>query len=51
MAVEPFAGHAAAVVNAASLLFKGIVVRQDHAALACGHELAGLEAEGTRGSI
>ena len=51
VAVEPLAGHTAAVVNAARLFFKRIVVRQDHAAFASGHELARLEAERPRSSM
>src|SRR5947209_11989193 len=50
MAVEPLAGHAAAVVNGASLALEGIVIREDDAALTGRDQLAGLEAERCRGS-
>src|SRR4051812_28765466 len=48
MTVEPFAGHAAAVVHRARLHFELVVVGDNHAAFAGCDQLAGLETEGTR---
>src|SRR5579862_5978361 len=45
MAVEPLAGHAAAVVHGAGLALKFIVIGNDHSAFAGGHQLACLKAE------
>src|SRR6476469_8206224 len=45
MAVEPFAGHASAIVEGTSLALEIIIVRDDDAAFAGRHQLAGLEAE------
>src|SRR5437899_9902507 len=36
MAVEPLAGHAPAIVNAARLLLKRVIIRDDDAAFASG---------------
>src|ERR1051326_3109332 len=45
MAVEPLAGHAAAIVDRPRQPFDGIVVCEDHSSFTRGHQLAGLEAE------
>src|SRR5438045_9175383 len=50
MAIEPFAGHAAAVVHRARLHFELVVVGDDHAAFAGCDQLAGLETEGAGGA-
>src|SRR3954469_15849724 len=50
MTIEPFARHAAAVVDRARLYFELIVVGYDHAAFAGCDQLAGLETERTRDS-
>jgi len=51
MAVEPFAGHAATVMDAAGLLLESIVIGNDDATLASGHQLAGLKTEGASRAV
>src|SRR5260221_11797997 len=51
MAVEPFARHAAAIVDAARLLLERIIAGDDDAAFARSHELAGLKAKRARGPV
>src|SRR6476646_3898619 len=50
MAIEPFARHAAAIMDRARLHFELVVVGDDHAAFAGCDQLAGLETEGTGGA-
>src|SRR5436309_4569881 len=50
MAIEPFAGHAAAVVDRARLHFELVVIGDDHAAFAGCDQLAGLETERAGGA-
>ena len=45
MTVEPLSGHATAVVNRARVALECIIIGDDHAAFARGHQLAGLKAE------
>src|SRR5271157_1612346 len=47
MAIEPLAGHTAAVVHAARLAFESVVVRDDHAAFSRRHQLTRLKTEGS----
>src|SRR5579871_5883901 len=44
--VKPLSRHASAVVHRARELLELVVIRDDHSAFACSHELAGLKAEG-----
>src|SRR6516164_11105485 len=50
VAVEPLAGHAAAIVNAARQALESIVIGDDNAAFSRRHELARLKTEGARGA-
>src|SRR5579864_4774490 len=45
VAIKPLAGHAAAVVHGTGSPLKGVVVRDNDATFAGGHQLAGLKAE------
>src|SRR5690349_4728066 len=50
MAVEPLPGHSSAIMHGTGLALEVVVVRDNHAALASRHELAGLKAEGRTGA-
>src|SRR5262249_55753926 len=49
VAVEPFAGHAATIVNRARLALEGVIIGDNHASFAGRHQFAGLKAEGGSG--
>src|SRR5215470_7985358 len=45
VAVKPLTGHTSAIVDGARQALDFIVIRNNHAAFAGGHQLAGLETE------